>query len=52
MADDIDKIIESSEFLEWLEKEWNDAFCNMSIRETITQLGLTKQEAVEKFKKE
>ena len=52
MAEDIDKILESSEFLEWLEKEWNDAFCCMSTIETISELGMTKQEAVEKFKKE
>ena len=50
MTKDIEKTLKLSEFLTWLEKEWNDSFCSMTTIETISELGMTEQEAINKFK--
>ena len=45
-------VIETPEFLEWLEKKWNDAFCQMEVEETITELGWEKAEAITLFEED
>ncbi len=44
--------IQTPEFLKWLEKRWNDAYCNIATIEAIEELGFSLIEAVDKFNTE